>query len=97
MQNLTKASGELYRWQSDECFESLTAVSEHCRRQKEACVDHWVPPRSIQTNPADVGRLMLAAGRRCAITRTDSNGSPAALRPRSLGSAPENYRQSVAK
>ena len=62
MQNLTKASGELFRRQPDECFESLTALSEHCRRQKEACVDRWVPPRSIQTNPADAGRLMLAAG-----------------------------------
>ena len=62
MQSLTKASQELFGRQPDECFESLTALSEHCRRQKEACVDHWVPPRSIQTNPADAGRLMLAAG-----------------------------------
>ena len=62
MQNLTKASQELFKRQPDECFESLTALWEHCRRQKEACVDRWVPPRSIQTNPVDAGRLTLAAG-----------------------------------
>ncbi|MFH1264671.1 MAG: hypothetical protein ABIK89_03045, partial [Planctomycetota bacterium] len=35
---------------------------EHCQRQKEACVDRWVAPRSIRTNPHDAGRLLLAAG-----------------------------------
>ncbi len=62
MQNLTKASRELFKRQPDECFESLTALWEHCQRQKEVCVDRWVPPRSIQTNPVDTSRLMLAAG-----------------------------------
>ena len=62
MSNLTKASRELFKRQPDECFPSLTALSEHCQRQKEACVDRWVPPRSIQTNPVDTGRLMMAAG-----------------------------------
>ncbi len=36
---------------------------EHCQRQKkEACVDRWVAPRSIRTNPHDAGRLLLTAG-----------------------------------
>ena len=39
MSNLTKASRELFKRQPDECFPSLTALWEHCQRQKEACVD----------------------------------------------------------
>ena len=62
MPNLTDASRELFKRQPDECFPSLTALSEHCQRQKEACVDRWVAPRSIRTNPHDAGRLLLAAG-----------------------------------
>jgi len=60
--NLTDASRELFKRQPDECFPSLTALWEHCQRQKEACVDRWVAPRSIRTNPHDAGRLLLAAG-----------------------------------
>ena len=75
MQNLTKASRELYRRQPDGCFESLTALCEHCRRQNETCVNRWVPPRSIQTNPADAGRLMLAAGNDGAFAETLPNGN----------------------
>ena len=41
MQNLTKASGELFRRQPDECFESLTALSEHCRKALESLQTHW--------------------------------------------------------
>ena len=62
MQNLTKASQELFKRQPDECFESLTALREHCQRQKEVCVDRWVSPRSLQPNAVDTCRLMLAAG-----------------------------------
>jgi len=62
MSNLTDASRELFKRQPDECFPSLTALWEHCQRQKEACVDRWVAPRSIRTNPQDAGRLLLAAG-----------------------------------
>ena len=62
MSNLTDASRELFKRQPDECFPSLTALWEHCQRQKEACVDRWVAPRSIRTNPHDAGRLLLAAG-----------------------------------
>ena len=62
MSNLTDASRELFKRQPDECFPSLTALWEHCQRQKEACVDRWVAPRSIRTNPHDSGRLLLAAG-----------------------------------
>ena len=56
MQNLTKASRELFKRHPDECSESLTALSEQCQRQKEVCVDRWVPPRSLQTNPVYISR-----------------------------------------
>lgn len=71
MANLTEASKELFRRTPDECFPSLTALSEHCKQQKEACVDRWVAPREIQTNPTDAGRLLLAAGDDGAFSMSD--------------------------
>jgi len=62
MANLTEVSKELFRRSPDECFPSLTALSEHCERQKEACIDRWVAPRSIQTDPDGGGPLLLSAG-----------------------------------
>lgn len=35
MSNLTTASRELFKRQPDECYPSLTALWEHCQRQKE--------------------------------------------------------------
>ena len=88
MSNLTDASRELFKRQPDECFPSLTSLREHCRRQKEACVDRWVPPRSIQTNPVAavvVGRLTLAAGDDGAFEMNDwSFGQLCLLRNRCL-------------
>jgi len=41
MANLTQAPNELFRRTPDECFPSLTALFEHCKRQKQTCVDRW--------------------------------------------------------
>ena len=71
MANLTEASKELFRRTPDECFPSLTALLEHSRQQKEACVDRWVAPREIQTNPTDAGRLLLTAGDDGAFSMSD--------------------------
>ncbi len=59
MPNLTDTSRELFKRQPDECFPSLTALWEHCQRQKEACVDRWVAPRSIRINPHDDGAFEM--------------------------------------
>ena len=39
---------------TDECFESLVALSEHCRRQQEASNDVW-------TAPQEAGEYRIAA------------------------------------
>ena len=44
MENLTRASKELYRRTEDECFESLQALWEHTHQKKEESIDHWHPP-----------------------------------------------------
>ena len=71
MANLTQASKELFRRSPDECFPSLTALSEYCQKGKEASVDRWIPPRSIQTQPTGAGRLRLAAGDDGAFSMND--------------------------
>ena len=71
MANLTAASKELFRRSPDECFPSLTALSEHCKKAKDAAVDRWIPPRSIQMDPAGEGRLLLAAGDDGAFSMND--------------------------
>ena len=58
MANLTEASEELFRRTPDECFPSLTALLEKCRREHERSTDRWCPPCDIRTSPDD-GPLML--------------------------------------
>jgi len=71
MANLTQASRELFRRSPDECFPSLTALSEYCQKGKEASVDRWIPPRSIQTKPTGADRLLLSAGDDGAFSMND--------------------------
>jgi len=48
MQNLTHAHNELFRRGADESFPSLTALWDHCQRQREQSIDHWHPPQSLR-------------------------------------------------
>ncbi len=47
MQNLTRASRELFRRTPDETFPSLSALVSHCRDQREQGEDHWIPPMAL--------------------------------------------------
>lgn len=62
MQNLTRAHDELFRRTDDECFESLAALSAHCRAKKERSEDRWHPPFQLATSPVDGNGLLLTAG-----------------------------------
>jgi hypothetical protein len=61
-QNLTRASRELFRRSPDECFESLSALSNHCRQQQQASVDLWRPPSDLVPQDSGDGRLRLKLG-----------------------------------
>lgn len=62
MANLTRASNELFRRTPDETFPSLSALTQHCRRQLEDAREIWQPPTTLATRPTDEGRLLLEAG-----------------------------------
>lgn len=62
MQNLTRASQELFRRRPDECFESLSALADYCRRQQERSQEIWQPPTTLSTRPEAADRLILTAG-----------------------------------
>lgn len=62
MQNLTRASKELFRRTPDETFPSLETLVGYCRQQREASEDHWVPPTAMWTKPVGIDSLMLAGG-----------------------------------
>jgi hypothetical protein len=62
MANLTRASQELFRRSPDECFPSLSVLSQHCLWQKEQAAEVWQPPRAINTTAVGGGTLMLAHG-----------------------------------
>jgi len=61
MENLTRASRELFRRTPDECFPSLQALWEHTNKHKEESTDHWHPPQSLHPSVDDSG-LALAFG-----------------------------------
>jgi hypothetical protein len=61
-QNLTRASGELFRRSPDERFPTLDALLAHCRREKDESEDRWHPPRVLTPEPTPDGRLGLRAG-----------------------------------
>lgn len=46
-QNLTRASRELFRRSPDECFESLSALSDYCRAKRHESLDVWQAPVQI--------------------------------------------------
>jgi len=62
MQNLTRASKELFRRTPDETFPSLETLVGYCRQQREASEDHWIPPTALWTKPAGLDSLLLAGG-----------------------------------
>ena len=61
-QNLTRASGELFRRAPDERFPSLDALLAHCRREKDESADAWVSPALLVPEATPDGRLGLRAG-----------------------------------
>ena len=60
--NLTRASHELFRRTPDECFPSLSVLSQHCQWQKQQTQELWQPPRTLGAMPVNTDRLLLAAG-----------------------------------
>lgn len=61
-QNLTRASGELFRRAPDERYPDLDALLAHCRREKDESEDRWHPPRALAPEPTPEGRLGVRAG-----------------------------------
>ena len=61
-QNLTRASGELFRRAPDERFPTLDALRAHCRREKDESTDRWHPPSALAPEPTEGGRLGVRAG-----------------------------------
>ena len=62
MQNLKKASQELFRRTPDETFPSLTALSAHCRQERDESAEYWPAPDGLWTRSVGVDQLMLAHG-----------------------------------
>jgi hypothetical protein len=69
-QNLTRASGELFRRSPDERFASLEALLSHCEQQKQESVDHWIAPSSLIPEPID-DRLGLRTGVGVSVERLE--------------------------
>jgi hypothetical protein len=69
--NLTRASHELFRRTPDECFPSLSVLSQHCQWQKEQTLELWRPPRTLLAKPVSTNRLLLAAGEDQAFQMND--------------------------
>jgi len=61
MQNLTRASNELFRRTPDECFPSMQALWDHCHKRRESSLDHWHPPQHLRPHVSE-GRIALAFG-----------------------------------
>ncbi|MEO2090882.1 MAG: DUF932 domain-containing protein, partial [Gemmataceae bacterium] len=61
-QNLTRASGELFRRAPDERFPSLDALLTHCRREKDESADRWVSPSQLVPEATPDRRFGLRAG-----------------------------------
>ncbi len=55
MQNLTRASEELFRRGPDECFATFDALWQHCQETKARSVERWppCPRRSAGMKPAE--------------------------------------------
>ena len=61
MANLKRAHQELFKRTPDENFESLPALWEFCNRQKEASLDRWHSPQSLDVR-SDDGRFVVDCG-----------------------------------
>jgi len=61
MQNLLRASDELFRRGPDECFATFDDLWRHCQEVKTLSLDRWHPPGDIRLDPID-GRLRLTLG-----------------------------------
>lgn len=70
MATLQRASQELFRRRPDECFPTLEAIREHCRRERQESQDRWHLPGSLQPL-AQAGELQFAAGNDGAFLPTD--------------------------
>lgn len=62
MRNLMRANEQLFHRTPDECFPGLAVLRQRCQNLKEETLEHWIPPRSLETQVADNGRLLLTAG-----------------------------------
>ena len=61
MQNLTRASEELFRRGPDECFATLDALWQLCQEAKARSVERWHSPTELRVEPY-AGRLRLLGG-----------------------------------
>lgn len=61
MQNLTRASEELFRRGPDECFATFDALWQHCQEAKARSVERWHPPTELLVEPY-AGQLRLLGG-----------------------------------
>jgi hypothetical protein len=71
MQNLTRASRELFRRTPDETYPSLDELVNHCRQQREVSADHWISPKTLWARPVSTERLVLANGNDQAFSLND--------------------------
>ena len=60
MENLTRASHELFRRKPDETFSSLETLVTHCQQQKTDSTDHWLAPQGLRARPMGSDGLLLA-------------------------------------
>jgi hypothetical protein len=60
MQNLNKASRELFKRSPDESFPSLAALTDHCAAQRQDAAVYWYPPDRLRTVAADTRHLVLS-------------------------------------
>lgn len=62
MQNLTRASEELFARSPDERYETLEDLVRHCRQEKLASADRWLMPEALRPQPDGGGfRVRLGA------------------------------------
>ncbi len=61
-QNLTRASGELFRRAPDERFPTLDALLTHCLEERDESADRWHAPTALLPEPTPEGRLAVRAG-----------------------------------
>jgi hypothetical protein len=71
MGNLTRASHELFRRTPDECFPSLSVLSQHTQWQKQEALEIWQPPRNLGVHSETADCLTLDAGNDGAFTMND--------------------------